>query len=298
MNIGYPCLNITLKENNVYTNRGMIKSTYTRKGVSYVSELVIQNLQDLKKILHWNYVNNIFLFRMSSDMFPWMSEYSFEDLPNYPLILKLLNDCGSYAQSHGLRLTFHPGPFNVLASENQNTVKNTIKDLNQHAAIMDMMNLEASPYNKINIHIGTTLSGNKAQALISFVNNFQLLHPNTQKRLTVENDDKTSMFTVEDLYFGVYKKTGIPIVFDYHHHMCHPGGMSEKEALELALSTWEAHNTKPVVHVSEPKSDSLFRAHADYIQKPINFYGYDLDIMFEAKQKEKAVQYYSERFIA
>lgn len=296
MNIGYPCLNLSLKEKNVYTNRGMIKSTYVKKGLSYVSELVVQNLQDLKKILEWNYLNDIFLFRMSSDMFPWMSEYSFEELPDYLVISNLLNDCGSYAKNQGMRLTFHPGPFNVLASENQRTVNNTVKDLNQHSAIMDMMNLDVSPFNKINIHIETNLSGIKEQALTNFVENFNLLHNNAQKRLTIENDDKISMFTVKDLYHGIHKKIHIPIVFDYHHHQCNPGTETEKEALELAISTWGTPKIKPVVHVSEPKSDGLFRAHADYIQKPINLYGYDLDVMFEAKQKEKAVQYYTRQF--
>jgi UV DNA damage repair endonuclease len=35
-------------------------------------------------------------------------------------------------------------------------------------------------------------------------------------RLTVENDDRGSMYSVNDL-LHVHQKTGIPIVFDFHH---------------------------------------------------------------------------------
>ena len=36
-----------------------------------------------------------------------------------------------------------------------------------------------------------------------------------KKRLTVENDDRASMFAVSDLLW-LHEKVGIPIVFDFH----------------------------------------------------------------------------------
>jgi UV DNA damage endonuclease len=115
----------------------------------------------------------------------------------------------------------------------------------------------------------------------------------------VENDDKASMYSVKELYDGIYKRIGIPIVFDYHHHRFCDGGLSEKEALELAISTWP-EDIVPVVHYSESRSieqaDEKIRpqAHSDYVYDKIDTYGNTIDIMIEAKRKELAVQRYKE----
>ncbi len=114
--------------------------------------------------------------------------------------------------------------------------------------------------------------------------------------MTVENDDKESLYSTLELYEGVYKRIGIPIVFDYHHHMLHPGGQTEQEALELALSTWG--DIKPVVHYAESRSIEQGnpkikpQAHSDMVYTPLNDYGNDFDVMIEAKHKELALLEY------
>lgn len=291
MNIGYACINMTLgsQKPKITTNRGMIRKTFDAKGLSYVSELVLQNIRDLIQVVKWNEQNGIKFYRMSSEIFPWMSEYDFSDLPDYKKISTLLLGVGNLAEKFGQRLTFHPGPFNVLASPSDNVVQKTIIDLNKHSQIMDLMGLSITPYNKINIHVGGVY-GDKSSALQRWVDNFHLLDDNTKSRMTIENDDKQSAYTVRDLMF-IHKNTGIPIVFDYHHHTCHPDGMSHQEALGMAISTWPTDIT-PIVHVSEPRDDKNFRAHHDYVQNKVDTYGYDVDIMMEAKAKELAVLEY------
>jgi len=291
MNIGYACINMTLgsQKPKITTNRGMIRKTFDAKGLPYVSELVLQNIRDLIQVIKWNEQNGIKFYRMSSEIFPWMSEYDFSDLPDYKKICTLLLGAGNLAKKYGQRLTFHPGPFNVLASPNDNVVKKTIVDLNKHSQIMDLMGLSTTPYNKINIHVGGVY-GDKTSALQRWVDGFELLDDNTKSRLTIENDDKQSAYTVRDLMF-IHENTGIPIVFDYHHHTCHPDGMTHKEALEIAISTWPK-NITPIVHVSEPRDEKNFRAHHDYVYNKIDSYGYDIDIMMEAKAKELAVLEY------
>ena len=83
MNLGYACINMTLgkQKPKVTTNRSMIKKTFLEKGVEYAGELGLQNSRDLFKILEWNNHNNIKVFRLSSDMFPWASEYGIENSP-------------------------------------------------------------------------------------------------------------------------------------------------------------------------------------------------------------------------
>ena len=294
MNLGYACINMTLsgQKPKVTTNRSMIKKTFTEKGIDYAGELGMLNAADLGRILRWNVENGIKVFRLSSEFFPWASEYKFEDLPQYLRIKTLLAGAGNYAQSNGIRLTCHPGPFNVLVSPHKHVVDNTITDLRIHGEIFDMLGLERSPYNKINIHCNGVY-GDKQSAMDRFCKNFELLPESVQTRLTVENDDKASMYSVKDLMY-IHERIGIPIVFDYHHHLFNTGGLTEQEALELAISTWPK-DIKPIVHYSESKmlhegNDKIKpQAHSDYITKIPSTYGHDVDIMVEAKAKELAI---------
>lgn len=295
MEIGYACINMTLgsQKPKITTNRGMIRKTFDQRGITYVSELALQNVRDLVEIVKWNYKNGINFYRMSSDMFPWMSEYEFSDLPDYNRIKTILSGLGTLAEKYNQRLTFHPGPFNVLCSPTEDVVRRTIIELNKHSQIMDMIGLSTTPYNKINIHVGGVY-GDKQSAMERWVENFRLLDENTKKRLTIENDDKQSAYTVRDLLY-IHEHTGIPIVFDYHHHTCHPDGMTHQEALTIAMSTWPK-GIVPAVHISEPRDEKNFRAHHDYVVNEVNTYGYDIDIMMEAKAKELAVLEYSKSF--
>jgi UV DNA damage endonuclease len=207
----------------------------------------------------------------------------------------VLARCGQYATDNGVRITTHPGPFNLLASPREEVVLNTILDLEMHGKLFDLMGLSRTPYNKINIHVGATY-GDKYTAAATWCKNFYRLSEGVRARLTIENDDKASMYSVRDLHELIHMKTKIPIVFDYHHHTFCDGGQSEQEALELAMSTWS--NCKPVAHYSESKAvhesnDKLNpRAHSDYVTNYIDTYGNDIDIMIEAKAKEQALLNY------
>jgi UV DNA damage endonuclease len=294
MNLGYACINMTLSESKpkITTNRSMVKKTFSQKGIEYAGELGMLNARDLSHIIKWNARNNIKLFRISSDMFPWASEYSFKELPQYSRIKVLLAGAGNLAKINNMRVNSHPGPFNVLTSPNEKVIQNTIKDLELHGEVFDMMGLEQSHYNNINIHCNGVY-GDKKSAMDRFITNFQRLSKSVQSRLTVENDDKESMYSVKDLMY-IHERTGIPIVFDYHHHQFCTGGLSEKEALALAVSTWPKGIT-PEVHYSESKAlheenNKLKpQAHSDYINQLPNTYGMVVDIMVEAKAKELAI---------
>lgn len=285
MNIGYACINLSLGK-NVTTNRTMIKKTFTQKGLEYVSELVLQNVADLETIIDWNEQTGIKMYRMSSEMFPWASEYEFTELKNWNEISTILKRCGDKATQYGQRLSFHPGPFNVLVSPKQSVVENTIKDLEIHGRIMDAMGLSQTPYNKINIHCNGVY-GDKQSAMNRFITNFQRLSKSVQNRLTIENDDKASMYSVKDLMY-IHNVIKIPIVFDYHHHTFNTGDLSEQQALELAMTTWPVGIT-PAVHYSESRDTKMPRAHSDYITAIPNTYNNDIDIMVEAKQKDLSI---------
>lgn len=290
MNLGYACINLSLGK-KVTTNRTMIKKTFIDKGLDYVSDLVLQNVADLERIIDWNEENGIKLYRMSSDMFPWATEYNFEQLKDWNEISIILKRCGDKAKQYNQRLSFHPGPFNVLTSPKESVVLNTIADLEVHGRIMDAIGLSQTPYNKINIHCNGVY-GDKKSAMDRFIDNFQRLSKSVQNRLTIENDDKASMYSVKDLMY-IHEKTGIPIVFDYHHHKFCTGDLTEEQALKLAVSTWPI-DIVPAVHYSESADGRKPQAHSDYIFQRIDTYGIEVDIVVEAKKKDLTILKYKQ----
>ena len=291
MNLGYACINMTMGK-KVTTNRTMVKRTFNAKGLDYVSELALANSRDIIKILEWNKHNKINFFRLSSALIPWGDHLDLTQLKDYKQIKYALKEAGDYAKANGIRITSHPGPFVVLTSPKENVVINSIADLELHGKIFDMMGLEKSPYNKINIHCNGVY-GDKQSAMDRFCTNFKKLSKSAQSRLTIENDDKASMYSVSDLMY-IHNKIGIPIVFDYHHHTFNTGDLSEEAAIKLAASTWP-NGITPVVHYSESKAlhenntKLKPQAHSDYITSLPNTYELDVDIMVEAKAKELAI---------
>ncbi len=299
-NLGYACVNMSLSyprewggkprgTDRITTNRSMIRKTFDAKGLPYASELTLQNALDLEKIIQWNEDNGIKFYRMSSNLVPWHSEYELEQLPDFKAIADSLARSGALAKLYGQRITTHPGPFNKLTSPKPHVIANTIVDLENHGRIFDLMGLPRSPYAKINIHVGAHYN-DKPMAISNFCKNFDRLSDSVKTRLTVENDDKASLYSTKELYDGVYKNIGIPIVFDYHHHKFCDGGQDEEEALLTACMTWG--DVRPVVHYSQSRAIEhdnpkiKANAHSDSYWTPINLYNLDLDVMLECKHKE------------
>lgn len=291
MNLGYACINLTLAEEGITTNRGMVRRTYEIKGIQYASQLALQNVQALYRILQWNVEKGIKLFRITSELFPWASEYQLKSMPDFKEIRSTLEAAGKLL----VRVSTHPGPFNKLAGSGD-TLKNTIKDLELHSELFDLMQLEPSHWNKINIHVGGAY-GDKEETLKRFAENFKELSQSLQRRLTVENDDKKGLFTVTEL-LPLHDRIGIPIVFDYFHHKLHPGLLSEEEAFLAAYDTWKV---KPVFHYSSSRKDNEDQtakreAHSDWVHEEINNYARDVDIVLETKMKELSLIRYKEKY--
>jgi len=274
----------------------MVKRTFDLKGLPYVSDLAIANIDDCRRLLKYNLSKGIKLYRMSSDMFAFMGLYEFSDLPRFSVIQFKLAELGKFIVDNDIRVSFHPGPFDVLASENQAVVDKTIVDLDKHAQIFDMMGLEASTYYPINIHINTT-KPSREDASRRFCDNFQRLSESCKKRLTVENDDSPNQYSVKMLYDWVYTKIGISIVFDQHHFNYGPKDQTMEEALRLAVSTWK---TVPITHMSSSRRtedlNAVVTAHADYIYERIEAFDIQFDVEIEAKAKDLAVFKYIKDF--
>jgi UV DNA damage endonuclease len=271
----------------------MIRKTFDQKGVNYASELALQNCRDLLPILESNLKNGIYFFRLSSNLFPWASEYEISSLKDFKEISLALKSAGDFAKSHGMRITSHPGPFNKLCSDSESVVQNTLTDLEIHGEVFDLIGLPKNHESKINIHLGGAY-GEKDLAISRFIKNFSRLTDSVRDRLTIENDDRASLYSTKELVKNLYPHTGIPVVHDQHHHLFCDGGLTQEEAMNLAATTWPK-SIRQVIHYSESLSEEVGdpkikpQAHSDYIKKEIMTYGLDIDVMVEAKKKDLAV---------
>ena len=300
VNLGYACINTTLqKQSKIMCNRGMIKRTWLAKGMPYASELALSNVKAVQEVVKWNADHDINVYRITSCLFPWMSEYEITSLPDYQEIADSLARTGKIARRLGQRLSFHPGQFCVLASPNEATVLKSLKELNQTAQIMDMLGMPKSPQSKINIHVGGAY-GEHDKALARFCKNFERLTPSAQSRLTVENDDKPNLYSTKMLFEGVHKHIGIPIVFDSHHFGIGPQDQDYHDAFHLARSTWpdgirqQCHHSNSRRDYEDPTANKM--AHSTWFYTPFESYGKPTDVVLECKAKELAVFKYREDF--
>ena len=137
--------------------------------------------------------------------------------------------------------------------------------------------------------------------ITEFIEEYNKLPDTVKSRLVLENDDKKSQFTPTDLYTLIYKRIGVPITYDYLHHKCNPDELSEKEGLELCISTWP-ENIPALTHFSDSRKlfeDSSVKdvAHSDWIWSKIETYEKVFDIELEVKMKDIALLKYINDYI-
>lgn len=289
--LGYAGLNRTLRdrEEPLRANRSMQQKTWEERGLSYVAELTRQNFEDFLEILHWNVDHGIELYRCSSKLVPWNSQFDLSDLPNDDKISRLAEQIGSYIEENDLRLTFHPDYWCKLASTSEDTVERSLTAVEYHADWLDLLGLDRSPYYGINVHIGATY-GDKDATAERFRDAVEQLSPGARSRLTVENDDKSGLWSVAELA-DVVEPSPVPVVFDYHHHSFTDDGLTYREGFERARSTWDGF--RPITHYSEPArlrdGESRPQAHAEMVFDLPDWLATEADVVIEADGKERAV---------
>ena len=299
---GYACINMTLQKQKprVTCNRSMIKRTFQQKGLPYASELALANSMDLIKHVAWNNAHGIKVFRITSCMFPWHSEYDLTELPDYEAIKSNLEIAGKMAMESNQRLSTHPGQFNVLTSEREEVVLNAVDELDKHGILFDLMGLPRSPAAKINIHIGGAY-GDRQSAMDRWCKNYERLSDSAKSRLTVENDDRASLYSTKMLYDNIVSRTGTPIVFDSHHFACGPQDSSYEEAFLMAVDSWPV-GVRPQCHHSNSRKkyeDPTVKdcAHSDWYYEPFDDCGFSVDVVLECKKKEIALFKYLKDFV-
>lgn len=286
--LGYACISKTLS--NVTTSSTITYTTFQKdKDYKKIDTAIKSNLNALKEILTYNIKNNIHFFRLSSKLIPLAtkSDVIFDYIDPYK---DYYNSIAKIIKDNKLRIDFHPDEFCVLNSTKSEVVKNSIAILEYHYNLLKALEIK----NKILVlHIGGNTFGKK-NSISRFINNFNTLSKDIQESIAIENDDK--IFNISDCVY-ISKNINVPVILDYHHHICNHDELDINDYLKDILSSW--HNTTPKMHFSSPKNKTKkdFRSHNDYINVDdfINFidllkpFNHDIDIMIEAKAKDEAL---------
>jgi len=254
--------------------------------LDHIDSLILENVAALRQSIEYCATHGIGTFRVTSRLFPLFTHpefgYRLKKLPHYRKIVEGLHECKSLAKKLRIRLTFHPDQFVVLNSLSEKVVTNSIQELEYHALVADLIGADV-----LTLHAGGRF-GDKKAALERFQKNLKRLSQSVLEKLALENDEIN--FSPVDL-LPLCKKTGLPLVYDVHHHRLLPDSLSIEEASIQAYKTWG--KKEPLFHISSPKTKQKPRSHHDYINPkdfPESWFQFPrLTIEIEAKAKEVAI---------
>ena len=256
------------------------------------------NIENTLRILKYNRAMGIEVYRLTSKLIPLATHCELEGWKYSIQFSEELKQLGDYIKENDFRISAHPDHFTILNPVKQEVLKASINDLDYHVKLYEAMGLEDYKY-KLVLHVGG-LYGDKHSSIERFKENFDKLPDRIKKRIIIENDDKS--YTAVDV-LQLCKDLGTPMVLDVHHHSCVNNGESLIELLPDIYKTWDGEQLPPKIHFSSPKSQKEFRSHADFIEYSdfieflniVKAFNRDIDIMLEAKMKDKALLDLSDR---
>lgn len=292
--IGYACINNDLRQDDIFTSRSLILRTAAEKGLDYIKQLIIANVNDLLKILIYNEAHGIRFFRITSCLFPHLGNPKFAD-GNYDIsfVKDKLKIIGAYAKRHGHRLTMHPGQFVQLGSLNNEIVKQSFIDLANHVKLLKMMDYMPTDGSVLIIHGGGTF-GDKMETLKRWKTNFLLLPKEIRSYISLENDENS--YGIDDL-LPLCESLNIPFCLDLFHNQVSKNHITiTKKLLSRIFNTWKNRSIIPKIHYSQQQPNLRRGAHSQKLERlPLYLFAIpqmlntNLDIMLEVKDKEQSV---------
>jgi UV DNA damage endonuclease len=261
-----------------------------RRRVEYLSAIARANAIALAHAIERCHELGIGAFRITSQIVPLathpVSGYALADLDRGDVITRAFQAAGELARERDVRLSFHPDQFVVLNSEREEVVRLSVQELEFQAQMAELVGADV-----LCLHGGGATGGVDA-ALARLARGVDRLSATARALLALENDDR--LFTVRDL-LPFCERTGVPLVYDVHHHRCNPDGLPAAEATERSLATWGGR--EGYLHISSPRdgwSSPNPRPHAAYVDPadvPESWLGLGrrVTVDVEAKDKERAV---------
>jgi UV DNA damage repair endonuclease len=200
------------------------------------------------------------MVRLSSDILPVYTEPTWSWFWRQPDVRayceRAFGELGHVARSRDVRLSFHPGQFTVLASDNADIVNRSIEEFEYHVDMARWMGFGQTFQDfKINVHI----SGRQGPGGIRAV--LPRLTPEARNTITIENDEiswgiEASLELVNDL----------ALVLDIHHHWIKTGEYIEPtdDRFKRIIDSWRGAR-RPVIHYSVSREDLLTSHNADIL---------------------------------
>jgi UV DNA damage endonuclease len=246
-------------------------------------DLYAANLARLNGALDFCAERGLRLYRMTSNLFPFADDEVGADVLEE--FAEELKRTGARAAELGLRLVLHPDQFVVLSSDSPQIIANSVRILESHARVMDMLGLPRNAWALIEIHGG---KGGRSDRLVEQIG---LLPEGVRTRIAFENDEY--IYSAEEI-LDVCRRASVPMVFDAHHHVVHEGldsydHPSVGEMVEAARTTW-ANPEWQLVHISNGRGSFCDRHHSDLVEAMPNAYRRVPWIEVEAKHKELAIE--------
>jgi UV DNA damage endonuclease len=282
-NLGLVCITHSEEVRYKTTTRKVLLSLEPAAQIEKLRGIYTENVARLKKAVDFCLANDINLYRMTSNLFPFSDEeMGAELLTEYA---DELDAIGTDALARNLRLVLHPDQFVVLSSDSETVVANSIKILKMHARTMDLLKQPRSEWALMNIHGG---KGDRIDKLVAVVSE---LPDEIRSRLTFENDEHaySSAQILE-----VCRRAKVPFVFDAHHHIVREkledyNDPSVEEMFYAARETW-TNPENQLVHISNGRDKFGDRAHSDLVFKMPEVFRFAPWIEVEAKHKELAIR--------
>ncbi len=173
-----------------------------------------------------------------------------------------------------------------LGSQIEDVFLSSFRFLNFIGGFLDSVGVN---YPSIIIRVGSAY-GNRKETMRIFCQRLRKLEQSTFSKICVMNDDKPSLFSITDLLSGVYYEVGLPLCFRTLAHHFNDGGLSIREALYLASTTWSENNIPLIIH-SESKdinSDGIFLSPSvsSDLTMRIPTFGLQCEVIIETSDKE------------
>jgi len=292
--LGYVAMSMELK--NASPSKTMTFAQFEKikdreAAIRKLERIAISNLQTTLRLLKHNEASDIHFYRLTSRLIPLANHEELLDWDYMKPLKEILHEVGDFAKKHKIRIDFHPDHFVLINSLKKSILKNSIKTLKLHYLLLKGMGID--PAHRCVMHVGGNYK-EMEKSLERFVDNWMLVPQPIQKMIMLENDDTS--FTLEDTLY-LCEKLGVPLVFDYHHHLAHHRHADWEDNWDRVIHTWDNSPLPIKMHISSPKNEKAFRHHSDYVDvdmffrflKEIKGSVPQIDCMIEAKKKDEAL---------
>jgi UV DNA damage endonuclease len=281
--LGLVCITISKEiRYRTITRKRLLEASPDRQR-KLLDDIYRDNIQTFDGALRYCEREGISLYRIPSSIFPFADEDIGREILGQ--LSGALRASGTRATTQGIRLVMHPDQFVVLSSDSEDVVANSVKILQMHADIMDLLQQPRSAWALLEVHGGKS---NRSDALVAAI---AQLPDAIRCRLGLENDEYS--YSAEAIW-TICKRSGLPMVFDAHHHIVHEklasyDDPSVGEMLLKARETW-ADPAHQLVHISNGRTSFNDRQHSDLIETMPSSYMQAPWIEIEAKFKEDAIR--------